>query len=288
MVVWQVGAAPDDMDRSQTFAGRQQALERRFNDFQSKLDITLHGYEVKMVTLHSEIHEEFATSIDNIKKEIDFVWKARTDNLGNFAQELAGKFSDSYHRHIGNFSLLENRSVRAVNEATAGAEKVIRQADLKAKDLSDLTRLADVATDALRSLLLEVERVRSCGTSVLPPQAPDPPLPAFASGQSATLMTSPRARLRHYSPADELIMLAQVEASERACRDESRSPSVRHAAKGALREGLQLLEDCVRGRSPARGGDEAPGGEEAPSDDTLARVIQATLTLSQLESSRLR
>ena len=274
------------MDRNQTFAGRQQALERRFNDFQSKLDTTLHGYEVKMVNLHSEIHDEFSTRIDDIKKEIDFVWNARTDKLGTFAQELACKLSDSYHRHIGNFSLLENRSVRAVNEATAGAEKVIRQADLKARDLSDLTRLADVATDALRSLLLEVERVRSCGTSVLPPQAPDPPLPAFASGQSATLMTSPRARLRHYSPADELIMLAQVEASERACRDESRSPSVRHAAKGALREGLQLLEDCVRGRSPARLSLRLPRGEEASSDAALARVIQATLTLNQLESSR--
>ena len=168
---------PDDMARNQTFAGRQQALERRFNDFQNKLDTTFHSYEVKIVDLHSEIHDEFSTRIDEIKKEIDFVWNARTDKLGTFAQELACKLSDSYHRHIGNLSLFKNRSVRAANEATTGAEKVIRQADLKAKDLSDLTSLADVATDVLRSLLLEVERLRFCGTSVLPPRHPTLHLP---------------------------------------------------------------------------------------------------------------
>ena len=83
-------------------------------------------------------------------------------------------------------------------------------------------------------------------------------------------MTSPRARLRHYSSADELVMLAQVEASGRVCRGESRSPSVRHAANGALREALQFLEDCVRGITPARLSLGLPRGEEAPSDAALA------------------
>ena len=275
----------DDMARNQTFAGRQQALEHRFNDFQRKLDTTLYGYEQKMVDLHSEIHEDFATRIDVIKQEIDSVWKARLDKLGIFAEELACKISDK-------ISLLECRSVRAVNAAKdlsdltkRAVEDAIRQADSKTKNLSDLTRRADVATDALRSQLLDVERLRSCGTSAPVPQAPDSAPSPFARDPSAMLLTCPRARQRHYSPADEKVMLAHVKASERACRDESRPPSERHAAKGALRDGLHFLEDCIRGRSPARVPFAPPSGEEASSDAALAQMMHAAITLSQLETS---
>ena len=214
------------------------------------------------------------------------MWNARLDKLGTFAEELACKISDK-------IALLESRSVRAVNAAKdlsdltrRAVEDAIRQADSKTKNLSDLTKRADVATDTLRSQLLEVERLRSCGTSAPPPQAPDSAPPPFAPDPSAILLTSPRARLRHYSPADEKVMLAQATASERACRDESRPPSERHAAQGALRDGLQFLEDCMRGRSPARLPFAPPSGDE-DSDDAarLAQMTQAILTLRQLEAS---
>ena len=84
-----------------TFAGRQQALEKRFNDFQSKLDRTLIDYEGKMADLHSEIHDELSERIDELKKDIDEVWTARTDKMGNIANDLSLKLSNRYHRHIG-------------------------------------------------------------------------------------------------------------------------------------------------------------------------------------------
>ena len=146
-----------------------------------------------------------------------------------------------------------------------------------------LIKRADVATEELRSQLLEVERLRSCGVSASPPKAPHFALPPCA--RDSSLLTMTEARRRHYSPADKDVMLAQLQASAKACRDKSRPPSERHAAKGALRDGLHLLEDCMRGRSPGRLPFAHPSGDES-SDDALAeRMMEAASMLRQLDAS---
>ena len=130
---------------------------------------------------------------------------------------------------------------------------------------------AAVATDALRPLLLEATMATARGTLVLPSPAPDPPpppvppppapdpLPGRGGGpppRSRQTNWQPKRSVRHLSPGDESVLMAQLDAAERASRDPSRSPSVRHASARAAQEAtLQIFEDwqeCVRGGSPAR------------------------------------
>ena len=146
-----------------------------------------------------------------------------------------------------------------------------------------LIKRADVATEELRSQLLEIERWRSSGMSAPHPQASD-----FAHSPCArdsSLLTISEARRRNYSPADKDVMLAQLQASAKACRDESRPPSERHAAKGALRDGLHLLEDCMRGRSPGRIPFAYHSGDESSDDAIAERMREAASMLSQLDAS---
>ena len=240
-------------------SGRLQALEHRFNTFQSKLDTTLQDFQRKtkvilnenMAALNDDIRADFDTRIDQIKLDIDRIWEARTDRLGTFCNELqdklvdscnevADKLSDRHHLQSGTLSMAESRCSKMIT----GMEEVIGQADETAKNLLNLIEDADMAAHNVR---LQLERNVSCGEPVF--RAPDPEHPP-SRGRAASPPSSPPARGRHYSPADEQVLTAQLKKTVSASRDAS--PAVRKAGRGELRNIVERLEDCVRGKHPAR------------------------------------
>ena len=274
-------------------SGRLQALEHRFNTFQSKLDTTLQDFQRKikailnenMAALNDEIRADFDTRIDQIKLDIDRVWEARTDRLGTFCNELqaklvdscnevADKLADRHHLQSGTLSMAESRCSKMITRM----EEVIGQADETAKNLLNLIEDADMAAHNVR---LQLERNVSCGEPVFHPgPAPDPEHPP-SRGRAASPPSSPPARGRHYSPADEQVLTAQLKKTVSASRDAS--PAVRKAGMGQLRNNVERLEDCVRGTSPAR--PTRPGAQTA---EWVQLALESQKILDELEAQHSR
>ena len=298
-----------------------QAIRRRFEDFKQDIDdkldataATLQNWETRLADFHADLHEELSDRIDDFKQDIDAVWNARTAKLRTIAQDLENNLTDLHQRRLADHTLLENRYIRAMNEANTGLENVIRQAGLCMKESADTIRQADSVIVELRSMLTEAERLntdfrisRCAATQTFavpqipvpdqaplppPPPAPPPPSPPAADViRRAAVMASPRVSHRRYdySPGDEKALRAQVAASERVCQDVKRSPSIRRMGTAALREGLERLYGLqVRGRSPARRSlDSSIDASARPRSDeeTLTQLLNASMTLKRLEEA---